>query len=223
VAPGMGERRHGCIVNGLPAGRVANTPQAPYAPPKWAFEALSECLAQEMKAFNVRVAIVEPGVIATPIFTKANTLPKDALLKRWTQVPPNVQEACAEMGLIIGSYIEVQVCVDVAIMSSATASPPLQPGVSKPRGGSPRRAGNVGSREFRRLFGGYATGLVRLSARLLRPCAPRVTVDPTRKMGPIVISDGWIFSRGELRPFTSACSHPCVGWRPRSCSTLPAV
>jgi hypothetical protein len=41
-----------------------------------------------MKAFNVRLAIVEPGVIATPIFTKANTLPKDALLKRWTQVPP---------------------------------------------------------------------------------------------------------------------------------------
>ena len=38
---------------------------------KWAFEALSECLAQEVRAFNVRVAIVEPGVIATPIFTKA--------------------------------------------------------------------------------------------------------------------------------------------------------
>ena len=45
---------------------------ASYAASKWAFEALSECLAQEMRAFNVRVAIVEPGVIATPIFTKGS-------------------------------------------------------------------------------------------------------------------------------------------------------
>jgi NAD(P)-dependent dehydrogenase (short-subunit alcohol dehydrogenase family) len=41
-------------------------------------EALSECLAQEMKAFNVRVAIIEPGVIATPIFDKARPSPKDS-------------------------------------------------------------------------------------------------------------------------------------------------
>ncbi len=53
-------------------------PQAPYAASKWAFEALSECLAQEMKAFNVRVAIIEPGVIATPIFSKARPVPKDS-------------------------------------------------------------------------------------------------------------------------------------------------
>jgi NAD(P)-dependent dehydrogenase (short-subunit alcohol dehydrogenase family) len=43
-----------------------------------AFEALSECLAQEMKAFNVRVAIIEPGVIATPIFGKGRPVPKDS-------------------------------------------------------------------------------------------------------------------------------------------------
>jgi NAD(P)-dependent dehydrogenase (short-subunit alcohol dehydrogenase family) len=39
---------------------------------------VSECLAQEMKAFNVRVAMIEPGVIATPIFSKAKPLPKDS-------------------------------------------------------------------------------------------------------------------------------------------------
>jgi NAD(P)-dependent dehydrogenase (short-subunit alcohol dehydrogenase family) len=32
---------------------------------KWALEALSEALAGEMKTFNVRVAIVEPGIIDT--------------------------------------------------------------------------------------------------------------------------------------------------------------
>jgi NAD(P)-dependent dehydrogenase (short-subunit alcohol dehydrogenase family) len=80
VVPGMRARRHGCIVNVTSiAGRVAMTPQGAYSASKWAFEALSECLAQEMKAFNVRVAIVEPGVIATPIFSKARPLPSDSV------------------------------------------------------------------------------------------------------------------------------------------------
>ena len=79
VIPGMRERRHGCIVNVTSVtGRMALAPQAPYAASKWAFEALSECLAQEMKTFNVRVTIIEPGVIDTPIFNKARPSPKDS-------------------------------------------------------------------------------------------------------------------------------------------------
>jgi len=79
VIPGMRGRRHGCIINVTSiAGRVALAPQAAYCASKWALEALSECLAQEMKAFNVRVAIIEPGVIATPIFTKTRPAPKDS-------------------------------------------------------------------------------------------------------------------------------------------------
>jgi NAD(P)-dependent dehydrogenase (short-subunit alcohol dehydrogenase family) len=76
VLPGMRERRAGCIVNVTSvAGRFSAAPQAPYASSKFALEALSECLAQEMKAFGVRVAIVEPGVIATPIFGKIGEPP----------------------------------------------------------------------------------------------------------------------------------------------------
>lgn len=79
VTPGMRERRRGCIINVTSvAGRVALPPQAAYSASKWALEALSECLAQEMKAFNVRVAIVEPGVIATPIFGKAKPANKES-------------------------------------------------------------------------------------------------------------------------------------------------
>lgn len=71
VVPGMRERRSGCIVNITSvAGRFSSAPQAAYASSKFALEALSECLAQEMKTFGVHVAIVEPGVIATPIFGK---------------------------------------------------------------------------------------------------------------------------------------------------------
>ena len=80
VVPGMRERRHGCIVNVTSvAGRIANSPQAPYAASKWALEAASEALAQEVKAFGVRVAIVEPGVIATPIFGKVAPGPQNSL------------------------------------------------------------------------------------------------------------------------------------------------
>jgi NAD(P)-dependent dehydrogenase (short-subunit alcohol dehydrogenase family) len=72
VIPSMRERGAGCIVNiSSVAGRIAIAPQAAYSASKWAVEAFSECLAQEMAPFNVRVALVEPGVIATPIFTKA--------------------------------------------------------------------------------------------------------------------------------------------------------
>jgi NAD(P)-dependent dehydrogenase (short-subunit alcohol dehydrogenase family) len=72
VLPGMRERRAGLIVNVTSvAGRIAGGAQGAYSSSKWALEALSESLACEVKAFGVRVAIVEPGVIATPIFGKS--------------------------------------------------------------------------------------------------------------------------------------------------------
>jgi NAD(P)-dependent dehydrogenase (short-subunit alcohol dehydrogenase family) len=79
VLPGMRSQRSGCIVNVTSiAGRFGAAAQSPYAASKWALEALSESLAQEMKAFNVRVAIVEPGVIATPMTMVPRTTPPES-------------------------------------------------------------------------------------------------------------------------------------------------
>ena len=64
--PDMRQRHGGCIINVTSvAGKIACSPLAPYSASKFALEALSEALAQEMKPFNVRVAIVEPGIIDT--------------------------------------------------------------------------------------------------------------------------------------------------------------
>jgi len=74
VLPGMRERRNGCIVNvASVAGRIACSPLAPYTASKFALEALSESLAQELKPFNVRVAVVQPGIIDTAMARRIET------------------------------------------------------------------------------------------------------------------------------------------------------
>ncbi len=71
VLPQMRERGSGCIINVTSVvGRVAALAQSPYVTSKWAFEALSEGLAQEVAPFGIRVAIIEPGVTKSAIFAK---------------------------------------------------------------------------------------------------------------------------------------------------------
>lgn len=78
VLPTMREQRRGCIVTVTSAaGRMVAAGMSPYTASKWAAEALCETLALEVAPFGIRVAIIEPGVVATPIFAKGGERPPD--------------------------------------------------------------------------------------------------------------------------------------------------
>ena len=71
VTPVMRKQRSGRIVNvGSLAGKVVMGCHAHYSASKWAMEGMSEALAFEMAEFNVRVAVIQPGVVLTPIWGK---------------------------------------------------------------------------------------------------------------------------------------------------------
>lgn len=78
VLPAMRERRSGCIVNvSSVAGRITAAGQAFYAGSKFALEAATEVLAQEVRPFDIRVCIIEPGVTRTPALDRIPSLKPD--------------------------------------------------------------------------------------------------------------------------------------------------
>lgn len=73
VTPIMRKQQSGRIVTvGSLAGQTVMGCHAHYSASKWAMEGLSEALAAEMAEFNVKVAIIEPGCVVTPIWGKGS-------------------------------------------------------------------------------------------------------------------------------------------------------
>ncbi|MGH7885842.1 MAG: SDR family oxidoreductase [Thermodesulfobacteriota bacterium] len=68
VLPQMREKKSGRIINLSSAGgQIAIAPQSPYNSSKFALECLTETLAQEVRRFNIKVSLIQPGVVLTPI------------------------------------------------------------------------------------------------------------------------------------------------------------
>ncbi|MEX2512242.1 MAG: SDR family oxidoreductase [Cyclobacteriaceae bacterium] len=66
VLPTLRQNRNGVIINvSSLAGRISLSPLGIYSASKFALEALTEALAQELKSHNIRVSLVEPGIINT--------------------------------------------------------------------------------------------------------------------------------------------------------------
>ena len=66
VLPQMRDRQSGHIVNiSSMTGLVANPPNAYYSSTKFALEALTEALAQEVKPLGIKVTAIEPGAFRT--------------------------------------------------------------------------------------------------------------------------------------------------------------
>ena len=66
VAPGMIQRRAGHIINiGSLSGKSAFAGGAIYCASKWGLLGLTQCMAEDLRPYGVRVSAVLPGSVAT--------------------------------------------------------------------------------------------------------------------------------------------------------------
>ena len=76
--PGMRERGAGCIITvSSVAGKLYSPYHSAYCASKAAVEALCECLAGEVGPLGIQVALIQPGVIDTPIIDKNSPIATD--------------------------------------------------------------------------------------------------------------------------------------------------
>ncbi|WP_291367896.1 SDR family NAD(P)-dependent oxidoreductase [Cyclobacterium sp.] len=70
VLANMRQNKEGCIINvSSMAGKIVLSPLGPYSASKFALEAITEALAQDLTPYNIRVSLVELGIINTDLAT----------------------------------------------------------------------------------------------------------------------------------------------------------
>jgi short-subunit dehydrogenase len=72
ILPHFRQRRQGILANiASIGGKMAFPLYSPYHATKWAVEGFSESLQYELKPFNIKVKIIEPGPIKTDFYTRS--------------------------------------------------------------------------------------------------------------------------------------------------------
>lgn len=114
VLPVMRKRGSGCIVNiSSIAGRIAFGATSAYNASKFALEGFTESLAQEVKSHGIRVALVEPGIIDTPMastnlpqYDENTTYPHGRRIRAFFTNPEKGEASPALVGEMIRYVIE---------------------------------------------------------------------------------------------------------------------
>jgi NADP-dependent 3-hydroxy acid dehydrogenase YdfG len=106
VLPAMRARKSGRIINiSSLVGRTTFPGMGVYGATKYAVEALSDALRQEVAGFGIKVIIIEPGFVATNIGEAA-----DANAGAGQQIPP----AYADMAARGSRYLAAQIAKGIA-------------------------------------------------------------------------------------------------------------
>ncbi len=100
ILPYFRERGKGIIVNvSSMGGRITFPLYSLYHATKWAVEGFSEALQHEIRPFNIRVKIIEPGPIKTDFYTRSMEMTKkegiDAYDAYVEKIMPNMQKVGA--------------------------------------------------------------------------------------------------------------------------------
>lgn len=95
MMPYFRKQRAGTIINLSSVAGIISVPlQSLYHATKWGVEGFSESLQFELRPFNIRVKIIEPGVIKTDFYGRSMTLAQDCTLSEYEQytkkVIPNI-------------------------------------------------------------------------------------------------------------------------------------
>ncbi len=96
VVAGMRKRRSGCIINVTSvAGKIYGPCFAAYVSSKAATEAMSESLASELAQFGIRVHVIQPGVIDTPLIDKLPGAPANTVYSNHARLEAYLKASAA--------------------------------------------------------------------------------------------------------------------------------
>jgi len=119
VLPSMRQRREGRIINiGSVLGLIPAPYSAHYSATKHALEGYSESLDHEVRAFNIRVSVIEPAY--TRSVFEQNALEPDSALKEYDRARAGARALVRD---VMTTADPPEVVADVVLLAATTARP----------------------------------------------------------------------------------------------------